>query len=242
MRGTEAQFGGLSQDSAYVTAKTWSEAVGGIISFGMSLGLLYPGDFTAWIMLRLLQDYMFLQHIKPKERVAILTAFFNKVRSGIITATAITMEMSMTTMTTVTKEVMLITYHVQVVNTNQSRATGAAPADFGEQRRILKATLREYGFSVEPPTRDEVKEESGDSKQVADLKRQLQNEKNKHSGDRGGGRGGGRGGRGGGRGGGTRSDSSRTNRLGRPVFDRRDAVDNDGKVRLKEYKTIRSNQ
>ena len=95
---------------------------------------------------------------------------------------------------------------------------------------------------MEPPTRDEVKEESGDSKQVADLKRQLQNEKNKHSGDRGGGRGGGRGGRGGGRGGGTRSDSSRTNRLGRPVFDRRDAVDNDGKVRLKEYQTIRSNQ
>ena len=106
MRGTEAQFGGLSQDSAYVTAKTWSEAVGGIISFGMSLGLLYPGDFTAWIMLRLLQDYMFLQHIKPKERVAILTAFFNKVRSGIITMTAITMKMSMTTMTTMTKGVM----------------------------------------------------------------------------------------------------------------------------------------
>ena len=94
MRGTEAQFGGLSQDSAYVTAKTWSEAVGGIISFGMSLGLLYPGDFTAWIMLRLLQDYMFLQHIKPKERVAIVTTFFNKVRLEIITMTAITMKTS----------------------------------------------------------------------------------------------------------------------------------------------------
>ena len=106
MRGTEAQFGGLSQDSAYVTAKSWSECVGGIISFGMSLGLLYPGDFTAWIMLRLLQDYMFLQHIKPKERVAILTAFFNKVRSGIITMTAITMKTSMMTMTTMTKGVM----------------------------------------------------------------------------------------------------------------------------------------
>ena len=106
MRGTEAQFGGLSQDSAYVTAKTWSEAVGGIISFGMSLGLLYPGDFTAWIMLRLLQDYMFLQHIKPKERVAILTSFFNKVRSGIITMTAITMKTSTMTMTTMTKGVM----------------------------------------------------------------------------------------------------------------------------------------
>ena len=96
----------------------------------------------------------------------------------------------------------------------------------------MKATLREAGFSVEPPTRDEVKEESGDSKQVADLKRQLQNEKNKHSGDRGGGRGGGRGGRGGG----TRTDSSRTNRRGRPVFDRRDAVDNDGKVRHRNKK------
>ena len=89
MRGTEAQFGGLSQDSAYVTAKSWSEAVGGIISFGMSLGLLYPGDFTAWIMLRLLQEYMFLQHIKPKERVAIVTTFFNKVRSKTIVVTAL---------------------------------------------------------------------------------------------------------------------------------------------------------
>ena len=89
MRGTEAQFGGLSQDSAYVTAKSWSEAVGGIISFGMSLGLLYPGDFTAWIMLRLLQEYMFLQHIKPKERVAIVTTFFNKVRPNTIVVTAL---------------------------------------------------------------------------------------------------------------------------------------------------------
>ena len=123
---------------------------------------------------------------------------------------------------------------VQVVNKNQSRATGAPPADFGEQRRILKSTLREAGFSVEPPTREEVKEEGGDTKQVADLKRQLQNEKNRHSGDRGGGRGGGRGARGGGRGGargggGARPDPP-TNKLGRPVFDRRDAVDTDGKV------------
>ena len=101
MRGTEAQFGGLSQDSAYVTAKSWSECVGGIISFGMSLGLLYPGDFTAWIMLRLLQDYMFLQHIKPKERVAIVTSFFNKVRLGTITTTMTTM--TSTTITTITR-------------------------------------------------------------------------------------------------------------------------------------------
>ena len=100
MRGTEAQFGGLSQDSAYVTAKSWSECVGGIISFGMSLGLLYPGDFTAWIMLRLLQDYMFLQHIKPKERVAIVTSFFNKVRWGTLTMMAITMMATMTLMIT----------------------------------------------------------------------------------------------------------------------------------------------
>ena len=121
--------------------------------------------------------------------------------------------------------------YVQVVNKNQSRATGAPPADFGEQRRILKSTLREAGFSVEPPTRDEVKEEGGDAKQIADLKRQLQNERSKHSGDRGGGRGGGRGARGGGRGGGARADPGKQpNKLGRPVFDRRDAVDTDGKV------------
>ena len=63
MRGTEAQFGGLSQDSSYQTARSWSEAVGGIISYGISLGMLYPGDFSAWIMLRLLQVYMFLQHL-----------------------------------------------------------------------------------------------------------------------------------------------------------------------------------
>ena len=123
---------------------------------------------------------------------------------------------------------------IQVVNKNQSRATGAPPADFGEQKRILKSTLREAGFSVEPPTRDEVKEEGGDTKQVADLKRQLTIEKNKHSGDRGGGRGGGRGSRGGGRGGGATATSTfRVNRLGRPVFDRKDAVVTDGKVRSK---------
>ena len=235
MRGTEAQFGGLSQDSAYLTAKSWSEAVGGIISYGMSLGLLYPGDFTAWIMLRLLQEYMFLQHLKPKERVAVVTTFFNKVRLQTVAVMASRTTTTMRTRTR-TREMTKITQFLQVINKNQSRATGAAPADFEEQKRILKSTLRDAGFAVEPPTREEVKEEGGDTKQVADLKRQLQNEKNKHSGERGGGRGGGRGSRGGGRGGGARSDSSRTNRLGRPVFDRRDAVDNDGKVRHRSKK------
>lgn len=52
MRGNEAQFGGLSQDSAYGTAKNWNEALGGIVSYGMATGVLFPGDFTAWIMLR----------------------------------------------------------------------------------------------------------------------------------------------------------------------------------------------
>ena len=82
MRGNEAQFGGLSQDSAYTTARSWNEAMGGIISYGMTLGILYPGDFSGWIMMRLLQEYMFLQHIKTKDRLAIVTSFFNKVRKA----------------------------------------------------------------------------------------------------------------------------------------------------------------
>ena len=105
----------------------------------------------------------------------------------------------------------------------------------------MKSTLRDAGFSVEPPTREEVKDDDGDTKQVADLKRQLQNEKNRHGGDRG--RGGGKGGRGGGRGGAARTETSRTdraNRLGRPVFDRRDAKDIDGKVSPRKRETARN--
>ena len=32
------------------------------------------------ILLRLLQEYFFLQHLKQKDRVNTVTAFFNKVR------------------------------------------------------------------------------------------------------------------------------------------------------------------
>ena len=127
---------------------------------------------------------------------------------------------------------------MQVINRNGARGTGKPPADYLEQRRILKQILRDDGHSAEPPTREEMKEEGGgDSKLVADLRNQIKNLKK----DNNGANGGGRGGRGAGRGGADReekprrSDGRRENKLGRPVFDRRDAKDRDGKVHSTWY-------
>ena len=55
LKGGAAEISGLSQDSAYIVAKEFNECVGAVISYGTCLAVLYPGDMTAWIMLRLLQ-------------------------------------------------------------------------------------------------------------------------------------------------------------------------------------------
>ena len=55
VKGGAAEISGLSQDSAYTVAKEFNECVGAIITYGTSLAVLYPGDMTGWILLRLLQ-------------------------------------------------------------------------------------------------------------------------------------------------------------------------------------------
>ena len=55
VKGGAAEISGLSQDSAYTVAKEFNECVGAIISYGTCLAVLYPGDMSGWILLRLLQ-------------------------------------------------------------------------------------------------------------------------------------------------------------------------------------------
>ena len=172
--------------------------IGAIISYGTCLHVLFPGDPTGWILLRLLQEYHFLAHIKnPAHRTGLVTSLFNKT-----------------------------------LNKNEARGTGKAPCDYEELRKVLKSLLRELGYSPEEPTREDMKGGAGGggggpgAKQIARMEKEIKDLRaEKEVGGRmGGGRGGGRGGRGG------RSDpgggrAKRENELGRPVWDRADAID-----------------